>query len=272
MESRSGWSRVIQIYSHSERKMQFTWENTRNLGGWYSSHFPLKNTTISSGLARETCKFTVEMKPRRILHEKTQRFFRGRREWHVNLQSTWKPGAFYTRKHNDFSAVGGGGRRGCILIRNRDGGRASRVCRTVSQENTRGHGQKCCGCHENWTAPQSHSAAPATWNGPRIRFWPPRVGFWPSPKCHACQVFGMLAFGFLKGDLTLRVWFWPSGRVRFRPPAPLALWDALKLWDALALFKDRACLHSPCNGISSIKSKKLRFGCQMGCSQHTCSM
>ena len=24
------------------------------------------------------------------------------------------------RKHNDFSAVGGGGRRGCILIRNRD--------------------------------------------------------------------------------------------------------------------------------------------------------
>ena len=59
------------------------------------------------------------MKPGCILHEKTQRFLRGRREWHVNLQSKWRPGAFYTRKHNDFSGVGGGLRRGCI-IRNRD--------------------------------------------------------------------------------------------------------------------------------------------------------
>ena len=90
-----------------------------------------KNTTISPGWAGVTCKFTVkwspgafymrkhndfpavggsdmliysEMKPRRILHEKTQRFPRGRREWHVNLQSKWRPGAFYMRKHNDFSA------------------------------------------------------------------------------------------------------------------------------------------------------------------------
>ena len=62
---------------------------------------------------------TMEMKPGCILHEKTQRFLRGRREWHVNLQSKWRPGAFYTRKHNDFSGVGGGLRRGCI-IRNRD--------------------------------------------------------------------------------------------------------------------------------------------------------
>ena len=48
---------------------------------------------------------------------------RGRREWHVNLQSKWRPGAFYTRKHNDFSGVSGGLRRGCTLIRNRDGER-----------------------------------------------------------------------------------------------------------------------------------------------------
>ena len=57
------------------------------------------------------------MKPRCILHEKTQRFLRGRRDAHVHV----RPGAFYTRKHSDFSAVGGGLRRGCILIRNRDG-------------------------------------------------------------------------------------------------------------------------------------------------------
>ena len=45
--------------------------------------------------------------PPHILHEKTQRFFRGWQEWHVNLQSRWRPGAFYMRKHNDFSGVGG---------------------------------------------------------------------------------------------------------------------------------------------------------------------
>ena len=64
------------------------------------------------------------MKPRRILHEKAQRFLRGWREctrtFHVNLQSKWRPGAFCMRKHNDFFAVGGALRRGCILIRNRD--------------------------------------------------------------------------------------------------------------------------------------------------------
>ena len=75
-------------------------------GGWYSAAFTWENTTISPGLARATFKFTVEMKPSRILHEKTQRFLRGRREWHVNLQSRWSPAAFYMRKHNDFFAVG----------------------------------------------------------------------------------------------------------------------------------------------------------------------
>ena len=87
-----------------------------------------------------------------------------------------------------------------------------------------------CACHEKWTTPavltsprsvstlstmprlsrihrrfnieqflckwQSHSAAPVTRNGPRVRFWPPRIRFRPSPKCHACHVFGMFAFGF----------------------------------------------------------------------------
>ena len=73
------------------------------------------------------------MKATRILYEKTQWFLGGRREGHVNLQSKWrpraftwenttispglagvtfkftvkmKPGAFYMRKHNEFSGVG----------------------------------------------------------------------------------------------------------------------------------------------------------------------
>ena len=71
------------------------------------AHSTWENTTISPGLARLTDKFTVKMKPRRILHEKTQRFLRGWREWQINVQSRWRPGAFYMRKHNDFSAVGG---------------------------------------------------------------------------------------------------------------------------------------------------------------------
>ena len=73
------------------------------------AHFTWENTTISPGLARLTFKFTVKMKPRRILHEKTQQFLRGWWEWHLNVQSSWRPGAFYMRKHNDFSGVGGSG-------------------------------------------------------------------------------------------------------------------------------------------------------------------
>ena len=51
-------------------------------------------TTISPGLAGVTYKFTVKMKPTRNLYG----------------------------IHNDFCGVGGGLRRGCILIRNRDVG------------------------------------------------------------------------------------------------------------------------------------------------------
>ena len=82
------------------------------------AHFTWENTTISSVWARVTHKFIVKMKPRRILHEKTQRFLRGRRECIVNVQSRWSPGAFYMRKHNDFSAVGGSARY--IYSRNED--------------------------------------------------------------------------------------------------------------------------------------------------------
>ena len=99
----------IWIYSQDEDQAHFTWENT----------------TISPGLAGVAFQFTVKMKPRRTLNEKTQRFLRGGREctrtFHANLELKWRPGAFYMRKRNDFSAVGGGLRRGCILIRNRDG-------------------------------------------------------------------------------------------------------------------------------------------------------
>ena len=55
-----------------------------------------ESTTISSGSAGVTCKFTVEMKARRILHEKTQRFLRGR--WrteegvYINQEQRWRGG------------------------------------------------------------------------------------------------------------------------------------------------------------------------------------
>ena len=113
------------------RKTHFTRENIRNLGGlvqraffiekhndffggWREWYINLQSKWSpgacfmrnSPGLAGVACKFTVKMKARRFLHEKTQRFLRGRQEWHVNLQSKWRPRAFYMRKHNDFSAVG----------------------------------------------------------------------------------------------------------------------------------------------------------------------
>ena len=60
---------------------------------------------ISPRSAGVTCKSIIKMKATR----------------HINLQSKRSPGAFYMRKQNDVSAVGGRLRRGCILIRNRDG-------------------------------------------------------------------------------------------------------------------------------------------------------
>ena len=63
--SGSGWSRVIWIYSHRERKTHFTWDNTRHLGGW-STHFSLKNTTRGAGGSSVVFKLTVKMKARRI--------------------------------------------------------------------------------------------------------------------------------------------------------------------------------------------------------------
>ena len=85
-------SRVIWIYSHKERKTHFTWKNARNLGGWYSTHFSRK-THESAGVGHP---------------------------WHINLQSRWSPGAFYMKKHNALSDVGGSH----MLIFSRSEGRA----------------------------------------------------------------------------------------------------------------------------------------------------
>ena len=43
----------------------------------------MRKHMISPGLAGVAFKFTVKMQATRILHEKTQRFLRGRREGHV---------------------------------------------------------------------------------------------------------------------------------------------------------------------------------------------
>ena len=61
-------------------------------GGRYNAHFHWKTQGVGRGRSSVTYKFTVKMKPR------------------GNLYGI----------HNDFCGVGGGLRRGCILIRNRD--------------------------------------------------------------------------------------------------------------------------------------------------------
>ena len=69
-------------------------EKTQGIwGGRYNAHFHWKTQGVGRGWSSVTYKFTVKMKPR------------------GNLYGI----------HNDFSGVGGGLRRGCILIRNRDG-------------------------------------------------------------------------------------------------------------------------------------------------------
>ena len=104
------------VTSHKERKTHFNWENTRNLGGVVTAHiFHWKTQRFLRALAGVTCKFTVKMKPRRILHKKTQRFLGGWREWHMNLQSRWRPGAFYISPRSV-----GGLRRGYILDATQD--------------------------------------------------------------------------------------------------------------------------------------------------------
>ena len=94
--SQRAWAiRGIYIYIYNQNEGQ--------------AHSTRENTKISPGLAGVAYKFTVKMKARCILHEKTQWFLRGRRELHINLQGKESRGAFYTRKHNDFSGVGCGG-------------------------------------------------------------------------------------------------------------------------------------------------------------------
>ena len=70
--------RGIQIYSQDEGQAHCTWQNT----------------TISPASAWLTWKFTVKIKPRRSLHEKTERFLRGR--WrreegvYINKEQRWE--------------------------------------------------------------------------------------------------------------------------------------------------------------------------------------
>ncbi len=83
MESGSGWSRVIWIYNHIERKTHFTSKNTRNLGRVGTTRIFIEKHKELAGVGQPWHKLTVKMKPRR------------------NLYSI----------HNDFSGVGGGLRR-----------------------------------------------------------------------------------------------------------------------------------------------------------------
>ena len=96
-------------------------EKTQGIWGVGTARiFHWKTQRFLRELAGVTNKFTVKMKPRRTLHKKTWRSLPGWREWQINLQSRWRSAAFYMRKHNDFSVVGGGLRRGCIFLGNRD--------------------------------------------------------------------------------------------------------------------------------------------------------
>ena len=108
-ESGRGWPHHV--------KLQSGWENTRESEGVVGRACLFHE---SAGWWSVAYKFTVEMKPRHILREKTQWFPCGQRERHINLQSKRRPRAFYMRKHNDFFAVDGPLRRGCILIRKRN--------------------------------------------------------------------------------------------------------------------------------------------------------
>ena len=100
-------------------------------------------------------KSTVEMTPRRILHKKTQlpppRSAGETRTFHINLQSKWRPRAFYMRKRNDFSGVGGGLRGGC-KIRNRGGWDVSGRCTCTHLDATQ-HDVSCTGTHVGATHP-----------------------------------------------------------------------------------------------------------------------
>ena len=57
---------------------------------------------ISPGSAGGTCKFTINMKPMRILHKKTQRFLRGRlveEGVYINKEQRWGKGFQATKQH-----------------------------------------------------------------------------------------------------------------------------------------------------------------------------
>ena len=88
-------------------------EKTQGIwGGWSSAHFSRKNTRVGGVGHPWHINLQSRWSPGAYRTRKHNDFsgpgLAGRaRTFHVNLQSRWSPGAYRTRKHNDFSAVGG---------------------------------------------------------------------------------------------------------------------------------------------------------------------
>ena len=76
-------------------------------------------------VGRESFKFTITLKAKRVLLEKTHGIWKGSRDARSRRKKIRNPGAVGRGSNEftvtNFSAVVAHPRRGCILIRNRDG-------------------------------------------------------------------------------------------------------------------------------------------------------
>ena len=79
-DARFSWKKIRNEFTVTRNARHILPEKTQGIWeGWYSTHFHWK--THESAVVRNPC--------------------------HINLKSKWRSGAFYTRKHNDLSGVGG---------------------------------------------------------------------------------------------------------------------------------------------------------------------
>ena len=125
----------VNSQSASNARRTFIEETHGIWKGFCDARFSWKKIRNPGAVGRVSYEFTITLNARRILPEKTQgtwavgttsfslkntRNWRGRSS--VTYKSTvkMKPRRNLYSIHNDFSAVAGGLRRGCILIRNRD--------------------------------------------------------------------------------------------------------------------------------------------------------
>ena len=89
----------LNLPSYIDPKLRFTWENTRNPGGWHGARFPWKKRT-TGGVGLITSKVTITLKATNFMWENI-------RKVNPRNPATWNARRIFLGKHRDFRRVVG---------------------------------------------------------------------------------------------------------------------------------------------------------------------